>query len=284
MPSHAPTQVPTPAPRITAAMAVYSSGIPCHASGRAGIGAHQAQRGLANSPARAPARIFEDDVVEYAAGVEGERLVRVLRIPLIEQALVRAVPGCLVEPGFERGVAPAQILDLVPHPVGMRDVELRVEQPERVADDVAEDEQPPLVDLPLGGIAAEFDPERRAIGAKAAMLGLVARRIGDEETPVFFVDKVVGALRQAHLDLGVPARRLAHREVGHRVVTEQHHRVAIGSLHGGVERAAAAAQQQEYRGERGDGGTPPQAQRLPQGMACGHRHGANLQWAFGQYG
>ena len=91
------------------------------------------------------------------------------------------------------------------------------------------------------------------------MLRLVARRVGGEQAPVFLVDEVIGALGQADLDLGVPARGLAHREVGHRVVTEQHHRVAIGGTHGGVERAAATAEQHKHRGERGQGGPAPQA-------------------------
>ena len=110
--------------------------------------------------------------------------------------------------------------------------------PGRLAEHVAEDEQPAVAQRPGRGVAAELDGEGRAAGAEAAVLRLVTLRIGLEHCAVLRRGEVVAALRQVHAQGRIAALRLPLREVGHRVVAQQHHRLAGGIRHGGVGCAA----------------------------------------------
>jgi len=114
-----------------------------------------------------------------------------------------------------------------------------------VPDDIAKNVKLAADDLELGRIAAQLQGESRARSTKAAVLRLVLFRRRIEQQLVGGAGEIVGPLRQRALDRRIAVGRLAHREIRHRVVAEQHHLFALRVPHRRVGRAAALKQQGE---------------------------------------
>src|SRR5687768_13127228 len=121
-----------------------------------------AERGLAVAFLRAPAGPLEEQVLDEPAGIVVERAAGILRAPARHQLGTGLVPRHAKDEALDRLPAPAHIADPRPELVGMADVVALVELPQLVSQDIAEDEEPAVADLELGGIAAELDRVRRA--------------------------------------------------------------------------------------------------------------------------
>src|SRR5258706_510872 len=190
-----------------------------------------------NALAGAPARILEDHVVHEAAGAVVDRLPGVLLAPANHQLAPGAIPRHLEDPGFHALRAPALVADFRPERVGVGDVLLFVEEPHLVPEDVAEDEEAPIADLELRRIAAELDRVRRAIGAEAAVSGLVLRRRRREGRAMLRRGEVIRAPFVARIDGVLAAHGLAVGEVGDRIESEEHQLFAAAGGDGRVRSA-----------------------------------------------
>ena len=118
-----------------------------------------------------------------------------------------------------------------------------IKLPGGLAQHVAKNKQAAVKNLPGRGVTAELDGKGRTTGAKATVLRLVAGGAGREKCLVFCAGEVVGALRQADLVRRRATRWRALREIGYRIVTQEHDRLPNPVGHSGIGRAAGTEQQ-----------------------------------------